>query len=111
VPTFRSSCSIAAPTFTNFGKSWALANLLNLVPLYLSEVPDRTRPLQCRDFQIGGTSGDQSLDAAGADGAKVVAGAGVRTGFGAGGFLAAATVGDAVGRGDVGEGVAADGAT
>src|SRR5579872_3857318 len=28
VPTFRSSCSIAAPTFTNFGKSWALANLL-----------------------------------------------------------------------------------
>ena len=27
VPTFRSSCSIAAPTFTNFGKSWALANL------------------------------------------------------------------------------------
>src|ERR1700744_6245973 len=23
VPTFRSSCSIAARTFTNFGKSWA----------------------------------------------------------------------------------------
>ena len=28
VPTFQSSCSIAAPTVTNFGKSWALANLL-----------------------------------------------------------------------------------
>src|SRR5581483_6512106 len=27
VPTFRSSCYIAALTFTNFGKSWALANL------------------------------------------------------------------------------------
>ncbi|MGA9300672.1 MAG: hypothetical protein WBW45_10585, partial [Bradyrhizobium sp.] len=31
VPTFRSSCSVAAPTFTNFGKLWALANLLILV--------------------------------------------------------------------------------
>src|SRR5690349_20119799 len=28
VPTFRSSCSIAAPAFTNFGKSWVLANIL-----------------------------------------------------------------------------------
>ncbi len=27
VPTFRSSCTIAARTFTNFGKSWALTNL------------------------------------------------------------------------------------
>jgi hypothetical protein len=27
VPTFRSSCSIAARPFTNFGTSWALANL------------------------------------------------------------------------------------
>ena len=51
VPTFRSSCSIAAPTVTNFGKSWALANLLNLVPLYRSGVPDRTRRLWCRDFR------------------------------------------------------------
>src|SRR6202030_4865943 len=51
VPTFRSSCSIAAPTVTNFGKSWALANLLNLGPLYRSEVPDRTRRLWCRDFR------------------------------------------------------------
>src|SRR6201988_5445321 len=50
-PTFRSSCSIAAPAFTNFGKSWALANLLILVPLYRSEVPDRTRRLRCRDFR------------------------------------------------------------
>src|SRR5579862_3097741 len=49
--TFRSSCSIAAPTVPNFGKSWALANLSNLVPLYRSEVPDRTRRLLCRDFR------------------------------------------------------------
>jgi hypothetical protein len=51
VPTFRSSCSVAAPTSTNFGKSWALANLLILVPPYRSEVPDRTRRLWCRDFR------------------------------------------------------------
>src|SRR5579864_8450717 len=51
VPTFRSLCSIAAPTFTNFGKQWALANLLILVPLYRSEVLDRTCRLWCRDFR------------------------------------------------------------
>jgi hypothetical protein len=51
VPTFRSSWSIAAPAFTNFGRSWALANLLILVPLYRSEVPDRIRRLWCRDFR------------------------------------------------------------
>jgi hypothetical protein len=45
VPTFRSSSPIAAPAFTNFGKSWALANLLVLVPLYRSEIPDRIRRL------------------------------------------------------------------
>jgi hypothetical protein len=51
VPTFRSLCSVAAPTFTNFGKSWALENLLILVPLYRSEVPDRIRRLWCRGFR------------------------------------------------------------
>src|SRR3569832_1714207 len=51
VPTFRSSCSVAARTFTNFGKSWLLTNLLILVPLYRSEVPDRTRRLWCRGFR------------------------------------------------------------
>jgi hypothetical protein len=51
VPTFRSSCSIAAPAFANFGKSWALADLLILVPLCRSEVPDRIRRLWCRDFR------------------------------------------------------------
>src|ERR1700761_2955427 len=51
VPTFRSSCSIAAPTFVNFEKPWALANLLILVPLYRSEVPDRIRRLWCTDFR------------------------------------------------------------
>jgi hypothetical protein len=50
-PTFRNSCSVAAPTFTNFGKSWALENLLILVPLCRSEVPDRTRRLWRRDFR------------------------------------------------------------
>src|SRR5579859_1386607 len=51
VPTFRNSCSIAASTITNFGKSSALEKLLILVPLYRSEVPDRTRRLWCRDFR------------------------------------------------------------
>src|SRR5579863_3607590 len=51
VPTFRSSCSIAARTVTNFGKSWALASLLILLPLYRSEVPGRTHRLWCRDFR------------------------------------------------------------
>src|ERR1700722_12975709 len=51
VPTFRSSCSIAAPTLTNFEKSWATHKLMILVPLYRSEVPDRIRRLWCRDFR------------------------------------------------------------
>ena len=51
VPTFRSSCSIAAHTFANFGKSLALANLSIPVPLYRSEVPDRIRRLRCRGFR------------------------------------------------------------
>src|SRR5579871_1690701 len=51
VPTFRSSCPFAAPTFTNFGKSWALANILIPVPLYRPEVPDRVRGLWRRDFR------------------------------------------------------------
>src|SRR6516225_9863525 len=51
VPTFRSSCSIAAPAFTNFGKSWALANLLILVPLTDLKSLKGTRRLRCRDFR------------------------------------------------------------
>jgi rare lipoprotein A len=51
VPAFRSSCAIAARAFTNFGKLWPPANLLIPVPLYRSEVPDRTRGLWCRDFR------------------------------------------------------------
>src|SRR5579872_6239707 len=42
VPTFRSLCSIAAPTFTNFGKSWALANLLGS-RLIKSTIPELRR--------------------------------------------------------------------
>jgi PAN domain len=51
VPTSRSSCSIAAPAVTNFGRSWALANLLIPVPLCRSEIPDRIRRLWCGDFR------------------------------------------------------------
>ena len=51
---------------------------------------------------------DQSEEAAaGADGANGVAGAGVRAGFGAGCFLAAANVGDAAGVGRAADGVGA----
>ena len=49
VPTFRSSCYIAAPTLTNFGKSWALANILILVPLFYLKFLDRIR--RCRNFK------------------------------------------------------------
>jgi hypothetical protein len=51
VPTFGSSCCTPAATFTNFGKSWELTNLLIPVPLYRSEVPERIRRLRCRDFR------------------------------------------------------------
>jgi len=51
VPTFRSSCSIAAPAFTNFVKSRALANLLILVPLIDLKSLKGTRRLRCRDFR------------------------------------------------------------
>ncbi|MFZ0767565.1 hypothetical protein [Bradyrhizobium sp.] len=51
VPTFRSSCSIAAPASTNFGKLWALANLLILVPVFYLKFLDRIRRLWCRNFK------------------------------------------------------------
>ncbi len=50
VPNFRSSCSIEAPAFTNFGKSWAPANLLILVPLIDLKSLKGARRLRCRDF-------------------------------------------------------------
>jgi len=46
---FRSWCSVAAPSFMSFGKSWAPANLLILVPRYRSEVPDRICRLPWKD--------------------------------------------------------------
>jgi hypothetical protein len=55
VPAFRSSCYTSAPTFTNFGKSRALANISILVPL-LFEVPGSNSPLVARELQIGGAS-------------------------------------------------------
>jgi peptide/nickel transport system substrate-binding protein len=51
VPTFRSLCSIAAPAFTNFGKSWVPANLLILVPLADLKSLKGTRRSRCRDFR------------------------------------------------------------
>ncbi len=62
VPTFRSSCSIAAPAFTNFGKSWVLANLLILVPLIdLKSLRDNSR-LMVQGLQIGGTREGQMFN-------------------------------------------------
>ena len=51
VPTFRSSCYIAAPTFTNFAKSWALAKILILVPLFYLKFLYRIRGSRCRNFK------------------------------------------------------------
>ena len=50
VPTFRSSCSMAANTFTNFGKSWALANYNSSAAFDLKSL-GRTGGKQCRDFR------------------------------------------------------------
>ena len=55
VPTFRSSCYVGAPTPTNFGKSWALANILILVPLFYLKFLDRNLPRAVQELQIGGT--------------------------------------------------------
>ena len=49
--TMFRAAALAAPILTNFGKSWALANLSIPVPLYRSEVPDRIRRLRCRGFR------------------------------------------------------------
>jgi hypothetical protein len=39
------------PPFTNFGKSWALANLIDPRAASLFEVPGRVRRLRCRNFK------------------------------------------------------------
>jgi hypothetical protein len=52
VPTFRSSCSIVSYPLSRTSESHGLlTNLLILVPLCRSEVPDRTRRWWCRDFR------------------------------------------------------------
>src|SRR3984957_7573869 len=48
---FLSSCPVAATTSTNFGKLWAPANLLILVPLFYLKFLDRIRRLWCRNFK------------------------------------------------------------
>ena len=58
VPTFRSSGSIAGPTFTNFEKLGALANLLVLVPLIDLKSLKNSR-LAVQGLQIGGTSAER----------------------------------------------------
>jgi acyl-CoA thioesterase-1 len=51
VPTFRSSCSTSAPPFTNFGKSWALADLLILVPFFHLKFLNGICRSRCRNFK------------------------------------------------------------
>ena len=51
VTTFRISRSIAAPASANFGKLWALANLLIPVPLSYLKFLNRIRRLWCRNFK------------------------------------------------------------
>ena len=51
VPTFRSSCSIAAPTFHELRKVRGTSKLIVSSTAYRSEVPERTRRLWCRDFR------------------------------------------------------------
>jgi hypothetical protein len=51
VPTFRSSCCASAHTFANFGKLWALANLIGLVPLLHLKLLNRICRLWCRSFK------------------------------------------------------------
>jgi hypothetical protein len=41
----------AAPIFTNFGKSWTLASILILVPLFYLKFLDRIRCLWCKNFK------------------------------------------------------------
>src|SRR5262249_40421735 len=50
VPTFRSSCSIAPRTFTNFGKSWALADN-DSSAAYDLKSRERGCGRHCRDFR------------------------------------------------------------
>ena len=56
VPTFRSSCSIAAPTFHELRKVMGTSKPMILVPLFLFEVPGQNLPLVVQELQIGGTS-------------------------------------------------------
>jgi hypothetical protein len=52
VPTFRSSCSIVSyPPSRTSESNGLLTNLFDPVPLYRSEVPERTRCLHYRDFR------------------------------------------------------------
>ena len=56
VPTFRSSCSIAASASTNFGKSWATHKPIDSSAAFLFEVPGSNSPLVVQELQIGGAS-------------------------------------------------------
>ena len=51
VPTFRSSCTIAAPTFHELRKAMGTRKLMILVPLFDLKSLGRFRGLQCRDFK------------------------------------------------------------
>src|SRR6516164_5225603 len=56
MPTFRSSCYIAAPTFTNFGKSLGTSKHFDSSAAFLFEVPGSNSPPALQELQIGGTS-------------------------------------------------------
>src|SRR6478672_11851616 len=51
VPAFRSSCTLAAPPFTNFGKQRALANSKNSSVAFDLTFLVRTRGKLCRNFK------------------------------------------------------------
>src|SRR6516225_9162254 len=54
MPTFRSSCYIAAPTFTNFGKSLGTSKHFDSSAAFLFEVPGSNSPPALQELQIGG---------------------------------------------------------
>jgi hypothetical protein len=51
VPTFRSSCSIAAPTFHELRKVMGTSKPMILVPLFYLKFLDRICRLWCRNFK------------------------------------------------------------
>ena len=51
VPTFRTSCTAAAPAFHELRKVMGTSKLTILVPLFYLKFLDRIRRLGCRNFK------------------------------------------------------------